>query len=452
MLFRRLVNICYRKLRCVVTVVLILMVAACYVYWDNWLTYYRIRTFLPGVKWSWYPPNTVTSSKVENIHLYHSNDIHEKRKQQLTSACKTVNDPLSYMKGGTGLNVKRNFLLDQNHHVFFCRIEKIGSKFIVKFLQKLEEVTMPETIKKEKSIAVKELIKSKQLSLISELPNISFTDLHRAIMKSFKFLFVREPYGRLVSGYVDKFLMPNSLFWTTLGKLASKILHNTDVKCGHNLSFPDFIRFVVHTEHTGEHTNRHFTSMCEHCRPCDISYDLIGKMETFRDDFSVLLNAWNKIYNTNVTFDDFESETAYERAMFYSKRLFGMKSRIEKCVSFYEGMERTWIGLQTQGIVPKYARFPFTESDAPGMSLKRFQESIGIAIKTVTDKSAVKYQKTEAVIEAYSLVSIDDLNNIRELVRQDCQLFGYDDSPGHIFTNRTKGRKNNVQYFKMFKT
>ncbi|XP_033756278.1 carbohydrate sulfotransferase 8-like [Pecten maximus] len=372
------------------------------------------------------------------------------RKTNLTSACDRVKKSHSYLEGSSDQNVKRNFLLDRNHHVFFCRIEKIGSKFIVNFLQKLEDINIQEIIRKEKSILQREILKAKKLSLVSDLPYNSYTDLHHSVMKSFKFMFVREPYGRLVSGYVDKFFMPNTLFWTTVGRYASSLFNGKDVKCGHNLSFPEFIRYVVYAEHTGEHTNRHFTSISDHCRPCDISYDFIGKMETFKDDFITLTYAWNKIYDTNVTFEDFESETTHERAMFYSKRLFGMQSRIEKCVSFYEGMERTWIGLQIQGIIPKYSRFPFTESDVPGMSLERFQEAVGDAIKEITDKSAVKYQKQEAVIEAYSLLSFHDVVNIRELVRKDCQLFGYNDSPDFIFGGKTKARKDNLQYFKIF--
>ncbi|XP_060065569.1 carbohydrate sulfotransferase 8-like [Ylistrum balloti] len=354
------------------------------------------------------------------------------------------------MNGFGNDTVKRNFLLDRNHHVLFCRVEKIGSKFIVNFLRKLEKVKMPGNIKKEKNISARGLLKSKKLSVVSDFTNIGMTDFHQAVMKSFKFMFVREPYGRLVSGYVDKFFMPNTLFWRTIGRFAYNMLHDVDVTCGNRLSFPDFLRYVVYGEQTGDHKNRHFTSISEHCKPCDISYDFIGKIETFKNDFTMLYTAWNKIYDTNVTFSDFESETAYERAMFYSKRLYGMKTGIEECVSFYEGMKRTWIGLQIQGIIPKYVRIPFTKFEAAGVTLERFQSAVGAAINSTIDKSAVKYQKIEAVIEAYSLVPLNDLITIRELVRQDCQLFGYDESPKPIFGNKTNGNKNNLEYFKTF--
>ncbi|XP_069139650.1 carbohydrate sulfotransferase 8-like [Argopecten irradians] len=382
--------------------------------------------------------------------MYHFDSIHEKRKQQLALACDNLKYSHSYLEGSSDQNAKRNFLLDRNHNVFVCRVEKIGSKFIVSFLQQLEKNHMQRILEKEKNNFVREQLIARKLTLVSDLPHISYTDMHYSIIKSFKFMFVREPYGKLVSGYVDKFLMPNTLFWSTVGRYAYKIQHGTDIKCGHNLSFPDFLRYVVYVEHIGEHTNRHFTSINDHCRPCDIPYDFIGKMETFKDDFKTLMDTWNNIYDTNVTFGDFESETAYDRAMFYSKRLFGMKSGIEKCVSFMEGMKRTWIGLQIQGIVSKYSHFPFSKSDVPDMNLERFQKAVSDAIKTITDKAAVNNQKHEAVVEAYSLVPLRDVISIRELVRTDCKLFGYDDSPNFIFEKNKRRRNISLQYFKTF--
>ncbi|XP_076472391.1 uncharacterized protein LOC143301861 [Babylonia areolata] len=69
------------------------------------------------------------------------------------------------------------------------------------------------------------------------------------------FTFVREPYARLWSAYVDKLLTPNVLFWRSTGRyIVGKFRKNPSEKsrrCGHDVTFPEFIRYVIDAQRTG---------------------------------------------------------------------------------------------------------------------------------------------------------------------------------------------------------
>jgi hypothetical protein len=48
------------------------------------------------------------------------------------------------------------------------------------------------------------------------------------------------------------------------------------------------------------------------------------------------------------------------------------------------------------------------------------------AIAAITNTKAVKAQRTEAFIEAYSLIPMNDLYKLQQVLKPDCDLFNYD--------------------------
>ena len=80
------------------------------------------------------------------------------------------------------------------------------------------------------------------------------------------FMFVREPYSRLISGFVDKLVM-HPLWWRMYGKyikstFGSQEEHNP---CGHNVTFSEFIRYFISSQTTGKRQNIHFKPVNEIC-------------------------------------------------------------------------------------------------------------------------------------------------------------------------------------------
>ncbi|XP_069101577.1 carbohydrate sulfotransferase 11-like [Argopecten irradians] len=388
-------------------------------------------------------PRTTTSTVPplilrRNFHKHYDfGEIHKKRKNTIERVCDRSQH--GYYGKSKGSKVAKQLVIDHRHHLVYCAVQKVGSTFLRSLLRIVSNDgdrnvdTRWRNIKNNK----------KEIE--------DFTEFHYFLTSSFKMMFTREPYSRLFSGYVDKLLTVNTMYWKLTGTyIKNKILKpnkKPPTLCGHDITFPQFIKYVIESERTGEHTDRHFTPIYEHCRPCQIPYDFIGKMETFANDSLILLNAWNKRYGINITFDDFEAETALQRAISHTSRLYSMRTKLEKCTTFHAGMQRIWRDMQIRGILPKSAELPFTASESVNVNRTQLINVLTKTIQSATDRAALRQQKKESLIQAYRQVPIEDLIKLREVVRPDCELFGYNVSPDYIF-NRSESRDtSSFNYF-----
>jgi hypothetical protein len=283
--------------------------------------------------------------------------------------------------------------------------------------------------------------------------DLGFLKLHSVIQNSDKFMFVRDPYSRVLSGYVDKLFCPNEAYQkTSLGAfIVSEIREDASslsLHCGHDVTFPEFVKYIILSEKRRIYRDRHFTPMYEHCRPCQIPYDFIGKFESFKKDISFLIDVWNKGYGTNIIFDDFEAKTAVTLAKRQCERLFQMRAEMKPCMTFYNASVRFWRDMQIRGILPIQKSFPFsTEYTINHMTEEDLFMAIKKTLSTIDDITSVKNQRTEALIEAYSLVTMEDLYGLQTVIQPDCLLFNYDCRPPNIFDR--KGTITPLKYFNL---
>ncbi|OWF55452.1 carbohydrate sulfotransferase 8-like isoform X1 [Mizuhopecten yessoensis] len=352
---------------------------------------------------------------------YNFGELHEDRRRTLEHVCDRSTH--GYYGKSKGSIVAKSLVIDQKHHLVYCPVQKTGSTFLQSLMRRVDRDGV-------KNVDTRSMMSNKE-------KDTDLTEFHYMLSSSFKMMFTREPYSRLFSGYVDKLFTVNTLYWKDTGTyIKNNILKpesKRPTKCGHGITFPQFIKYVIESERTGVHTDRHFTPIYEHCRPCQIPYDFIGKMETFANDSLILLNAWNKRYGINITYDDFEVDTALQRAISHTGRLYSMRKDMEQCISFHSGMQKIWMTLQIRGILSKQSRLPFTESEAAGVNRTQLTDAWTKAFKSETDRAATRKQKMEALVEAYRQVPMEDLVKLREVVRPDCELFGYNVSPDYIF-------------------
>ncbi|KAL1282673.1 hypothetical protein QQF64_001476 [Cirrhinus molitorella] len=124
--------------------------------------------------------------------------------------------------------------------------------------------------------------------------------MHHKLKNYKKFLFVRDPFVRLISAFRDKFLKPDDYFYETYGSVMLKRYANISkppksvekaFAAGIRLSFTHFIKYLLdpQTEKTTPF-NEHWQQMYRLCHPCQIEYDFIGKLETVDEDTEHLLN------------------------------------------------------------------------------------------------------------------------------------------------------------------
>ncbi|XP_033731334.1 carbohydrate sulfotransferase 9-like, partial [Pecten maximus] len=351
-----------------------------------------------------------------NFQKYYGlGEIYEKRRATIENACDKSQD--GYMGNSEGSKVAKKLVINRSRHLVYCPVQKVGSTFLRSLLRMVNRDG-------KKNIDGRRMHEKNKNSTSTDV-----TDLHYILTTSFKMMFTRNPYERLFSGYVDKLFTVNTLYWAITGTyIKNNILNPKDdyrEKCGHGVTFPQFIKYVIASFKTGEHTNAHFTPIYEHCLPCQISYDFIGKMETFANDSLVLLNGWNRRYGTNITYDDFEVETSLLRAGGQVGRLYQMRIGLEKCMSFYSAMQRIWKDLQIRGMLSTGISLPFNRSKAGNVTKTQMQDVVTKAIQeSFTDRTGLLRQKEESISQAYSDVPMEDLLELRELVRPDCELFG----------------------------
>ena len=147
---------------------------------------------------------------------------------------------------------------------------------------------------------------------------------YRAAMKMvdefFSFLFVREPFERLLSAYKDKFFPGKKIFHRNIGTRIIKMFRPRASararKRGDDVTFAEFTDFLVHVSR-GQ-GDEHWRSYYNLCHPCLINYDFVGHFEDLKEEGPyVLKRAGVKSF---VAFPPYiASNTTSELLAFYSQ-------------------------------------------------------------------------------------------------------------------------------------
>ena len=119
------------------------------------------------------------------------------------------------------------------------------------------------------------------------------SDILKRLETHFKFLFVREPFHRLLSAYKDKFLGNNRIYTQTFRQKIVQSFRPEDVEeigtTTNNVTFTEFLKFIVTYPDSFSSRDEHWRQYEHLCFPCTIEYDFIGHYETLADDAAYLL-------------------------------------------------------------------------------------------------------------------------------------------------------------------
>lgn len=328
------------------------------------------------------------------------------RKLHLKKACEALPDNGSQIFE----DLYESVHISKKLKLTICKVQKVASTFLSEILRIYQNTSFP------RLIPIQNVISG---------PN--FKKRFPQILGYEKVMFVREPYGRLFSGYVDKMFSYNPPFWNyiySFGKLSK----------GSHVDFTDFVTFILNINR--KNLNCHFSPIYSHCNPCSISYDFIGTIETMQNDTLYLIKEWNKKFRRNVTFSDFVKESDIQNAMVHIRGIFAFdKSSSTKYITLHEALLRAWRTLQIRGILPIAVDLPFNEDQTKNITKDIVFQAAKDVIENVKDRSVLKAQRKEALMEAYSLLSMDLKNRLEKFVEMDCRLFGYDSRPSYIFNS-----------------
>ena len=267
----------------------------------------------------------------------------------------------------------------------------------------------------------------------------------------FKVLFTRNPYSRLVAGFVDKLVPPNVIFWDYLGTRAvagfRKSASHVSLRHGHDVTFAEYARYVIKCHKKGT-VDGHSMAVFEKCVPCRYHYDFIGKMETFGEDAMYIiqecgLNSTLETFAKPRVFKEMAAEDALNDTVFSG---FSWKNQI-KVISWETALKRVWLKLQMRGLIGLSENFHdyISKSEIETITAEEFRQRAFTA-RTRSDSRQLKQNKLQAMREAYLTLHIDEVKYIRELYMNDLKLFGYDDSPELLFY-RTAEPQAPTKYF-----
>ena len=140
---------------------------------------------------------------------------------------------------------------------------------------------------------------------------------------------LRDPYERLVAGYLDKVLLRPSWF----PKLGHKVMMLSGVlgknsdwtdRCSIYATFPQFIKYFIHSERSGKARDTHFTPMSGQCDFCYNNFTYIGHLDTLYEDIDFIFR------KSNISMD--MSTVKFQRDTKIQKVLETEREFVDKCV------------------------------------------------------------------------------------------------------------------------
>ncbi|KAL8606188.1 hypothetical protein ACOMHN_053460 [Nucella lapillus] len=372
---------------------------------------------------------------------------HHQRQTTLKNACVHYHPPADHTDSLPG-DRQRFFSFSERHHLVYCSIQKVGTSFWLRVMKLLNG-----------NISRSKFFRDSFSHSTGIRGYYSFTSkspwMIERILRSYKtFLFVRDPYSRLFSAYMDKIFLPNSRAVTLVRRSGLKNADGEKVlgKCFLHVTFEAFLQEVTN----GDWRDSHWSPMHEHCGPCSVRFDYIGKMETFMADTEFILSQIGaNLYSLTPEANHFESAKDLRYLTDLAGEIFD-KVKQRDCPSetyHCQVIQKIWIVLQTRGLLSKHIPYPFPRKNCKVFNKLDFlQRLVELYHRQPGTRAQRMSQRKEALMEAYSALPRQLLLKVERYVAVDCEMFGYDCSVDSRFPLNNSGLFwKRPEYFTQFR-
>ena len=245
------------------------------------------------------------------------------------------------------------------------------------------------------------------------------------------FVIVREPYGRLVSAFIDK-LYTRSLWWSNFGSYIIKKFRfqatNEMSECGSDVSFPEFIRYWIHALETDHRRDGHFDPMHRECQFCLFKYDYFVHLETLLSDMTYIYQSVNATLIS--TMDDEEDTIRDKAADIINQRQGGS---FQKCEGSCDMLNRAWWSFHARGLIATDVQLPLSGDRCDTVTKHEFEDIAWQAHLQSADRIDKRKQRRDAIVELYLQVPILDRLKVRQIFLNDFKLHGYESTPSDLF-------------------
>ncbi|XP_023660906.1 carbohydrate sulfotransferase 11-like [Paramormyrops kingsleyae] len=212
-------------------------------------------------------------------------ETHRERRELLQKVCR------SHAKKRRVLTPEdlKHLIVDDQHKLLYCYVPKVACTNWKRVLMVLTgEGRYTDPLK----IPANEAHIPSNLRTLSEYP---IHEINKRLRSYLKFIFVREPFERLVSAYRNKFTRSyNKAFHKRYGtRIIRRHRPNPQPEAlerGDDVSFEEFVYYLVDPRTQREEPfNEHWEQIHSLCHPCLIHYDVVGKYETLEQDSNYVL-------------------------------------------------------------------------------------------------------------------------------------------------------------------
>ena len=173
----------------------------------------------------------------------------------------------------------------------------------------------------------------------------------RTVKTGMKFLVARDPFSRLFSAYINKYLlMEHRRQLNSMQQRYKRDMFSIGGEvCGYNLTFQDFLDFSLDVAfNTQRRIDRHWAPVYLLCHPCEMDYDVIAKQETLSQDLKFIIEHFNlSISAKRVLSERVEIENYCKRMEHIMKHVFHRNSN---CPSTEAYLYRVWTSFKNAGI------------------------------------------------------------------------------------------------------
>ncbi|XP_076437749.1 carbohydrate sulfotransferase 13-like [Babylonia areolata] len=344
--------------------------------------------------------------------------VNSQRLQHLRAVCSQNRSHYIPAARRNKIESLEEFLVDVPHGLSYCYIPKVGSSTLKRVFHILTGRNHGRPLFSLSGRHIHRNRSGKYHVLGTVLEGETLVRRYQVLRSLRKVLFVRDPYERIFSAYVDRLFGVAENLYSLFPALMKDRSTAKDFALDRNscdsvnVTFSDVIRYVIRTPVT--ELDEHFGPYYTICFPCHVDYDYVGKLETFRHDVSVILTSVG-VDPHSVLGDDvaFDAQNDVNILHDVAERTFEMLETyyFRHCFTKYRMLKRTWVSFQEA---------------AEGITLTQFDDLVKDKYLKVTNRSRVKGQRGLAMKEAFHSLPRDLLRQLQEVVQRDCDLFGYD--------------------------
>ena len=360
-----------------------------------------------------------TNEKEESLESIE--DTHNARIRIIKDVCskKDLFTNMSY-KGITS----KSFYGSQNYNFTYCKVPKSGSTFWTRTFGVLEYgVNYGELMFK----LARNKVHSKNGRFVKSIDKV-IKEQSRTILVS------RDPFSRLFSAYIDK----SFLFLMTKLNFIIRDIPNEEIttkkSCPTDLTFEDFLDWIITTGKGGKSLNSHWAPIFSLCLPCAVNSFILVKQETFGQDVEYALKKVGvekeKLDYIAQALHDHRAELSLP-GIIDTLFIKTNNSVTRNCLDYMKYSRRIWISLQIQGFIDEHAKFPVEKFNQTNLGNSTYCTQI--VLQTIRDFPMTSKQKKEQrhryLYKAYEAIKPETIQGIQELYKQDFELFEYSNLP-----------------------